>query len=195
MVNEKRGRPLSIFSAFFRAGMLGYGGGPSSIPLIHKEVVARYGWLHDDEFADILALANTLPGPIATKMAGYIGYRIGGVAGMLNAIGATVVPTCLLMVVLLTTLANFQQLSWVAGMTKAVVPVVGAMLAVLMWEFIKKAAADLGWIKNIGLCMMSFVAMAWLHLHPGILILGLMAAAWIPKQKSFKEKAGREETM
>ncbi len=195
MVDEKRGHPLSIFAAFFRAGMLGYGGGPSSIPLIHKEVVTRYGWLHDDEFADILALANTLPGPIATKMAGYIGYRIGGIAGMFNAIAATVVPTCLLMVVLLTTLANFQQLSWVAGMTKAVVPVVGVMLAVLMWEFIKKAAADLGWVKNIWLCAISFAAMEWFHFHPGIIIFGLMAAAWIPKRNNVVEKAGREETM
>ena len=66
-----------LFLAFFRVGMLGYGGGPSSIPLVHQEVVKKYGWMDDDEFADVLALGNTLPGPIATKMAGYIGYRVG----------------------------------------------------------------------------------------------------------------------
>jgi chromate transporter len=65
-------KQIQLFFAFFRVGMLGYGGGPSSIPLVHKEVVEKYKWMNDDEFADVLALGNALPGPIATKMAGYI---------------------------------------------------------------------------------------------------------------------------
>ncbi len=58
-----------IFLAFFRVGMLGYGGGPASIPLVHKEVVDHYKWMTDEEFGDVLALGNTLPGPIVTKLA------------------------------------------------------------------------------------------------------------------------------
>ncbi|MBU5195311.1 chromate transporter, partial [Vibrio cholerae] len=90
------------FLAFFRVGILGYGGGPSSIPLVKKEVVDKYKWMTDDEFSDVLALGNALPGPIATKMAGYIGWQVKGVFGMINAIIASVVPTILLMIVLLT---------------------------------------------------------------------------------------------
>src|SRR5690606_40059834 len=71
------------------------------ISLVYKEVVERYKWMNDDEFSEILALGNTLPGPIATKMAGYIGYRVAGTAGLLNAILATVLPTVLLMIVLI----------------------------------------------------------------------------------------------
>ena len=71
-------KQLDIFIAFFRSGILGFGGGPASIPLVHKEVVGNFGWMTDDEFADVLSIGNTLPGPIATKMAGYIGYRVGG---------------------------------------------------------------------------------------------------------------------
>ena len=67
-----------IYHAFFRSGMLRFGGGPSSIPLVHKEVVGTFKWINDAEFSDVLALGNTLPGPIHTKMAGYIGYRVGG---------------------------------------------------------------------------------------------------------------------
>ena len=74
-------RQLDIFIAFFRSGMLGYGGGSSAIPLVKKEVVDTYKWMNDDEFGDLLAIANTLPGPIATKLAGYIGYRVGGYFG------------------------------------------------------------------------------------------------------------------
>ena len=77
---------LNIFIAFFRSGMLGFGGGPSSIPLIHKEVVSTFKWMTDDEFSNVVALGNTLPGPINTKMAGYIGYRVGGMIGLLVAL-------------------------------------------------------------------------------------------------------------
>lgn len=178
----------SIFVAFLRAGMLGYGGGPSTIPLIHREVVSRYKWMKDDEFTDILALANTLPGPIATKMAGYIGYRIRGYGGMTIGVLATVAPTVVLLVLLLTTLSSFQHIPWVVGMTKAVGAVVGVMLAVLTWDFIKKGAKDLGWGKNILLCSLSLVAMEWLHIHPGIIIISLMIYVWIPKKKGSEEK-------
>lgn len=178
----------AIFIAFFRSGMLGYGGGPSSIPLVHKEVVERFRWLDDKEFADILALANTLPGPIATKMAGYIGYRVGGFIGMMNAIMATVLPTVLLMIILLSTLTNFQHMSWVSGMTKAILPVVGVMLAVMTWDFLKMANMNLGWVKNIFFIILSIVAMEVFSVHPGIIIISLMILAWIPKPPNKKQK-------
>src|SRR5690625_5932000 len=95
-----------LFIAFFRAGMLGYGGGLSAIPLMHREVVTIYKWMDEEEFSDILALANTLPGPINTKLSGYIGYRVGGIGGLVISIIATVVPTALLMILLLTVLKD-----------------------------------------------------------------------------------------
>ena len=70
---------LQIFFAFFIPGILGYGGGPASIPLIEHEVVDQYEWMTTSEFSEVLALGNALPGPIAPKMAGYIGYDIGGI--------------------------------------------------------------------------------------------------------------------
>ncbi|MCK4235643.1 MAG: chromate transporter, partial [Candidatus Krumholzibacteria bacterium] len=68
----------SIFFSFLRVGLFGFGGGPALIPLIEKEVVDHYGWLTAEEFIDVLAMANALPGPIATKMALCIGLRMGG---------------------------------------------------------------------------------------------------------------------
>ena len=85
---------INIFIAFFRSGMLGFGGGPSSIPLVHKEVVGTFKWMNDDEFSDVLALGNTLPGPINTKMAGYIGYRVGGIMGLIVALIAANITNC-----------------------------------------------------------------------------------------------------
>ncbi|TYR81670.1 chromate transporter [Priestia megaterium] len=186
-------RQVDIFLAFFRSGMLGYGGGPSSIPLVKKEVVDTYKWMDSDEFGDLLAIANTLPGPIATKLAGYIGYRVGGIIGMLNALFAAVAPTVLLMILLLTTLTQFKDQPWVMGMTKAVVPVVGVMLAVMTWDFFKKSTSGLGWTSAVIVVIVSLLLMEWLHIHPAIIIVILMASAWIPLKKRGKQKDTHEQ--
>ncbi len=72
---------IDIFLAFFIPNIVGYGGGPAIIPLIEAQVVGQYQWMDAARFAEILALGNALPSPIATKMAGYIGYEVGGVFG------------------------------------------------------------------------------------------------------------------
>ncbi|MEH7444346.1 chromate transporter [Bacillus sp. JJ1122] len=188
-------KQADIFLAFFRVGILGYGGGPSSIPLVHKEVVDKYKWMDSDEFSDILALGNALPGPIATKMAGYIGYRVGGVLGMLNALAATIVPTIILMILLLTVLNAYKDEPWVSGMSQAVVPVVAVMLAVLTWDFVKKSGTSkLGWKWTLLALGGSMLLLQFLHLHPAILIFVLLIGALLKKDSPSKnEKAGGEQ--
>lgn len=179
---------LHIFLAFFRVGILGYGGGPSSIPLVHKEVVDKYKWMDTDEFGDVLALGNALPGPIATKMAGYIGYRVGGVLGMLNALIATILPTIILMILLLTVLNSYKDQPWVKGMATAVVPVVMVMLATLTWDFVKKSGtSQLGWIWASVMIAVGVVLLYFLNIHPAIIILILLVAALV-KKDSISEK-------
>lgn len=182
----------TIFVAFFRSGMLGFGGGPSTIPLVHKEVVGRFKWMNDDEFSDVLALGNTLPGPIATKMAGYIGYRIGGYLGMLNAIIATALPTVFLMILLLTTLNAYKDEAWVSGMSKAVLPVVAVMLFSLTWDFVKKSTQSYGWLKNIIIMAAALICMEVLHLHPGIVIGILLLWAVLYKPKMHEKTKGTQ---
>lgn len=172
-----------IFIAFFRSGILGFGGGPSAIPLVQREVVLTYKWMDDEEFSDVLALANALPGPINTKMAGYIGWRVGGVVGMLNAIFATTIPTVILMILFLTLLSAHKDKPWVAGMSKAVVPVAGVMMGVLTWDFIVKSKATLGWIWTAVIVTISILLLEFLGMHPAILIAGLLGAAFFSPRK------------
>lgn len=181
-----------LFMAFFRVGMLGYGGGPASIPLVHKEVVEKYKWFNTDEFGDILAIGNTLPGPIATKMAGYIGYRVAGVLGMINAIIATIVPTIILMIILLTSLSSFKDQAWVQGMTKAVVPVVGVMMAVLTWQFFASSKKGLGSMKSVLLLIISFIIIGIFKFHPAIIIGALLLFALTRKENL--KKAGEKSS-
>ncbi|GLO67269.1 MULTISPECIES: chromate transporter [Oceanobacillus] len=177
-----------IFIAFFRVGMLGFGGGPASIPLIQKEVVQKYHWMDDEEFSDILAIANTLPGPVATKLAGYIGYRVSGWIGMLNSLIASVIPTVILLIILLRTLSGISEFDWVKGMTAAVIAVVGMMMAVLTWQFIQKAGKGLGWIITIIMIIIMFILLQVIHIHPGIVIAVLLILALaLPVKKQGKE--------
>ncbi len=64
---------LKIFVVFAKVGIFGFGGGPSMIPLVQHEVVDRHHWLTNQEFVDAMAMGYALPGPIATKMSGYVG--------------------------------------------------------------------------------------------------------------------------
>jgi chromate transporter len=177
----------NLFIAFFRSGMLGFGGGPSTIPLVHKEIVGTFKWMNDQEFSEVIAIGNTLPGPIATKMAGYIGYRVGGVMGLVTALLATVLPTILLMLLLLASFKQFQEHPRVQGMTKTIVPIVGVMMGVLTWEFFKKTKNGFGWKWGLLLLVGCFIVMEILNVHPGILIGFLLVAAFIVPVKRRKE--------
>jgi chromate transporter len=169
-----------IWAAFFRVGILGFGGGPSAIPLVHQETVKKYKWMNEEEFADTLAIANTMPGPIATKMAGYIGYRVSGIIGCLVGLLATVAPTALAMVFLLQLLQQFKDIPWVQHMSASVVPVVAVMLATMTWDFVKKSGQTLGWVKGLVIIFASLVLMEGLNIHPAILILLLIIFVFLP---------------
>lgn len=69
------------------------------------------------EFGEVLAMGNALPGPIATKMAGYIGFEVAGVLGSLVALAATVIPTLVAMILLLNLLNKFKDSPKVKRMT------------------------------------------------------------------------------
>lgn len=183
--NPRRGlhTQIDLMLAFFRVGMLGFGGGPSAIPLFQQEAVKKYKWMTDEEFADTLALANTMPGPIATKMAGYIGYRVGGIIGCLNALISSVMPTALLMIFLLQLLQVYKDIPWVQHMSASVVPVVAVMLATMTWDFMKKSGDTLGWKKAVILILASFLLTEWFNIHPGILIFVLILFVFLPSKK------------
>lgn len=181
-----------IFVAFFRSGILGFGGGPSAIPLVKREVVDMFHMMTDEQFSDVLSIANTLPGPINTKMSGYIGYRAGGWCGMVIALMATILPTVVLMIVLLNFLGEFKDFDFVKGMTNGVVPIVAVMLGVLTWEFLVKAKNKLGWKTGLLILAASFLAIVVLGIHPGIVITALLILALALPVKKLKGQGAKK---
>ncbi|MBY0096910.1 chromate transporter [Mesobacillus maritimus] len=165
---------LKIFWAFFVPGILGYGGGPASIPLIENEVVDEYGWMTVNEFSEVLAIGNALPGPVATKMAGYIGYTQGGVLGAAVGVFATVAPSLMLMLGLLSLLMKYKESPRVKRLTIVVRPVIAVLLGVMTYDFFLSSYEDVGAFQTILIGGISYLLMEKLKVHPAYVISGAL---------------------
>ncbi|WP_269429925.1 chromate transporter [Bacillus sp. FJAT-27231] len=166
---------IDIAAAMARTGILGYGGGPSVIPLFRHEAVTRYKWISDEEFGEILAFANALPGPIATKMAAQLGYRQKGTIGACIAVIAHIFPTTVGIVALLGILYTLKESPIISGMIAAVRPVIAVLLGMMAYEFCAKTWKGLG--KVIGLIsgLVAFLLLGIIHIHPAITIALFLA--------------------
>ncbi|WP_191566613.1 chromate transporter [Metabacillus idriensis] len=163
-----------IFLAFFLPGILGYGGGPASIPLIEKEVVDRYEWQTVSEFSETLALGNALPGPIATKMAGFIGYQQGGWLGAAVGLFATIAPSLILMLILLRVLMKYKESPQVKRLSTIVRPVIGVMLGAMTYQFLQNAYIGFGIWHTLLLFVLSFLLLEKMKVHPAFVIAGAL---------------------
>lgn len=166
---------LHLFLSFARVGLFGFGGGPSMIPLIQEEVVEVRNWLSAEEFLDAFALGNTLPGPIATKMSAYVGYKVMGIPGSAAALLGMVLPTAILMVVLLAAYLRFRDHPAIAGFLKGVRPVVVALLLLVAYEFAPRALGTPSQMRTHWPYWIVAIAAFWLSvrfsIHPAILIV------------------------
>ena len=146
------------------------------IPLIEKEVVLNYGWLTAEEFIDANAMANTLPGPIATKLALCIGMETAGPIGAAAALVAMLLPSSILIIVMTMLYYKYRDLPWVQGMIRGVRPVVIALLMVTVAHLGPKSVV--GWDTFV-IALLSFAVVFYLNIHPiyailSAAVLGLM---------------------
>lgn len=87
---------LDLFIEFLKIGFFMFGGGYAGIALLHKELVELKGWLTNEEFVDIIGIAESTPGPVAINSATFIGYKICGVPGSIIATLGVVLPAYLI---------------------------------------------------------------------------------------------------
>lgn len=79
--NSKGKRLVGIFLSMLKIGAFTFGGGYAMVALLENEFVSQKGWMSKDEFLDLVAIAESTPGPLAINSATYIGYRVAGIAG------------------------------------------------------------------------------------------------------------------
>lgn len=165
------GSIFAIFLAFFIANLLGYGGGPASIPLMYDQIVARNDWMGNEEFSSMLALGNSLPGPIATKIAAFVGFEVIGWPGLIAALIATVVPSAVVLILLLKVLNRFKQSPVVKGMSLLVQPVIAIMMVLVTYNLAADALQSIGWIHSLILAAISLLALGKWKIHPAFVIV------------------------
>jgi chromate transporter len=162
---------LKLFFGFFISNVLGYGGGPSSIPLMYEEIVNHYQWLDNIQFSNMLALGNTLPGPIATKIAAFVGYQAGGWVGFAVSIIATVVPTAVALIWLLNIMQKYRKSNAVKGMTLLVQPVIAIMMVIMTWQLSVNSVHVIGIWQSLAIAAVAYFFMVRKKIHPALVIV------------------------
>jgi len=112
----KRWRRLAeLFGVFFRIGLFTFGGGYAMISLISHEIGERRGWIGGEELAEVFAIAESTPGPIAVNCATYVGYKREGAAGGLWATLGVVLPSFIIIYIISLFFERFMALTAVAN--------------------------------------------------------------------------------
>ena len=165
---------LEIFFVFFRIGLFTIGGGYAMLPIIQKEVVETKCWMTDEEFLDAISLTNSLPGPLATNSATFVGYRISRVPGAVAAILGAATPSVIIILLIAMVFTNIMDYPVVQYIFDGVRP---AVVALILYAVIKLAkSAKIGQYLNWLVALLGFVAIAVLGWHPIVVVV--LAAAY-----------------
>ncbi len=99
---------FTMFVAFFRVGMFSFGGGLAMLPLIFQ-TVEQFGYMSKEEFANLVALSQITPGPVAVNAATYVGYNFAGIPGALVATFGVAIPSFLLIITVVKFMNRFSE--------------------------------------------------------------------------------------
>ncbi len=170
MEQEKKKRNLwPLFSTFFRIGAFTFGGGYAMIPLIQKEMVENKKWISDEDILEIVAIAESTPGPIAINTATFVGYRVGGFWGALCATLGVVVPSFVVISVIAFFLRQFQEYKGVQYAFWGIRAGVLALILKALWSMYKSAPK--GWVSYVVMAA-AFILVAIFDVNILIVIIG-----------------------
>lgn len=96
----KRNRSLDLFMTFLKIGTFTFGGGYAMIPMIEREIAEKKQWISKEELSDMVAIAETTPGPIAVNVATFVGYKTEGKRGAICSTLGVVLPSFLIILAL-----------------------------------------------------------------------------------------------
>ncbi|MCD5414320.1 MAG: chromate transporter [Clostridiales bacterium] len=159
---------LNLFLIFLKVGAFTLGGGYAMIPVIQREVVHNHKLIDADEFLDIIAVSQSLPGAIAVNSAVFIGYKLAGIIGSLVTLLGIVLPS---LVVIITVAIFYNEIkglkvvqAFFQGVRPAIVALIAATVVKLTYSIPKKYI-------NFFIITLSFVGIALLDIHPIVIII------------------------
>ncbi len=175
-MKDKLTRALKLFWTFFKIGAFTFGGGYAMIPLIQKEVVENKKWITDDDILEIIAIAESTPGPIAINSATFVGYRVCGVLGSFFATLGMALPSFMIILAISFVLDEFAHIPAVQYAFNGIRAGVLALLLKALWTMYKKCPKGLiSYIVMAG----AFITTAFLDVPVLAVIIGCAAVGLV----------------
>ena len=207
MKDEKRnatGRLKSLWLLFInmlKIGLFTFGGGYAMIHLLENEFVSQKKWIEEDEFMDLVAIAESTPGPIAINCSTYIGYKKEKILGAVLATLGMCIPSFTIIFLISLFFNQFLSIGWVASAFKGIqVCVVFLILSagVKMLKKMKKKPFNLIVLSVTFLCMVAFGVFAvsfssiFYILISGFVGLLIYLIGYFKSKKSPEKKGGEQ---
>lgn len=165
-MHKKTGR---LFLTFLKIGAFTFGGGYAMIPLIQKEIVEERKWLTDDDILEIIAIAESTPGPVAINAATFVGFRVCGFFGALVATLGVIIPSFFIILGISFVLKEFQSNKVVQYAFNGIRAGVLALIIKALWSMYRQCP------KNMVSCIimaLAFMLTAFLKVEVLIVIVG-----------------------
>lgn len=175
---------IKLFLTFFKIGAFTFGGGYAMIPLISRETAEHHKWIEEKDILDIVAIAESTPGPIAVNAATFVGYRVGGVLGAFCATLGVILPSFVIIYAISFILRQFQEIKVVQYAFAEIRAGVLALLIKALISMYKQSPKNLmSYIIMGG----SFVAAALLDINVLLIIIacaviGILSAVLVKKE-------------
>ena len=150
---------LNLFLTMFKIGLFTFGGGYAMIALLENEFVSKKEWIEKDEFLDMVAIAESTPGPIAINAATYIGYKMLGFLGSFTATVAICIPSFVIIYAISLFFDAFLSITLVSYAFRGIqVCVIWLILSagLKMLKQMKKTAFNILILSAVILCMVAF---------------------------------------
>jgi chromate transporter len=181
---------LSLFTTFFKIGAFTFGGGFAMIPLIEREMIDRRGWIARGDFLELLALAQSAPGPIALNSAVFVGYKIAGYRGAFAAVAGVVLPSFVIILLIAIYFTDIRHNRYVEAAFKGMRPAVVALIAAPLLNL----ARGMRWWK-LALAVAAALAVWQLGVSPvWFIIAGAAAGILLALYDKRGEHNGKEGT-
>ena len=161
---------LTLFASFFKIGCFTFGGGYAMIPIIRKEVIDKRRWVEKEEFINLLAVAQSAPGPMAVNVSIMVGYKIFRTRGAVAAFFGTVLPSFIILLVIAVFFSRIDDNPTVNSIFKGMRPAVVALILQPVFAFAKGLKY---WEYGVFIVI---AAAIWLQISPVWFIAGGIAA-------------------
>ena len=127
---------ITLYLAFFKIGLFGFGGGYAMISLIQEEL-AKHGWIGMETFVDIIAIAEMTPGPIAINSGTFVGFESSAFFGSLTATTAVISPSFILVLILAHYFNKIKDSNYINAILKYLRPAIIGLIVTAAFTIAK----------------------------------------------------------